>query len=133
MKEEHKQALVLGSGGSSKAVMHVLAAMGISFQIVSRKRGEGFLSYDQLDREIMEAHTLIINTTPLGMHPKIDSYPEIPYEMITPGHLLFDLVYNPEKTRFLSMGQEQGAFIVNGSDMLVYQAEGSWEIWNKKR
>jgi shikimate dehydrogenase len=67
------------------------------------------------------------------MHPNIDSYPEIPYEMITPRHLLFDLVYNPKKTRFLSMGQEQGASIVNGSDMLVYQAEGSWEIWNKKR
>jgi len=133
LKEEHKQALVLGSGGSSKAVMHVLDSLGITFQVVSRTRGEGLLTYDQLDREIMEAHSLIINTTPLGMHPKIDSYPEIPYEMITPRHLLFDLVYNPEKTRFLSMGQEQGASIVNGSDMLVYQAEGSWEIWNKKR
>ncbi len=133
LKEEHKQALVLGSGGSSKAVIHVLDGLGISFQLVSRKRGEGLLSYDQLDRKIMESHKLIINTTPLGMHPKIDSYPEIPYEMITPHHLLFDLVYNPEKTRFLSMGQEQGASIVNGSDMLVYQAEGSWEIWNKER
>jgi len=133
LKEEHKQALVLGSGGSSKAVIHVLDGLGISFQLVSRKRGEGLLSYDQLDRKIMESHKLIINTTPLGMHPKIDSYPEIPYEMITPHHLLFDLVYNPEKTHFLSMGQEQGASIVNGSDMLVYQAEGSWEIWNKER
>jgi len=133
LKEEHKQALVLGSGGSSKAVIHVLDGLGIPFQIVSRKMGEGLLSYDQLDREIMETHSLIINTTPLGMHPKIDSYPEIPYEMITPRHLLFDLVYNPEKTRFLSIGQEQGASIINGSDMLVYQAEGSWEIWNKKR
>ena len=133
LKEKHKLALVLGSGGSSKAVIHVLDGLGIPFQIVSRKMGEGLLSYDQLDREIMETHSLIINTTPLGMHPKIDSYPEIPYEMITPRHLLFDLVYNPEKTRFLSIGQEQGASIINGSDMLVYQAEGSWEIWNKKR
>ena len=81
----------------------------------------------------MESHSLIINSTPLGMHPNIDSYPAIPYEMITPSHLLFDLVYNPEKTSFLSMGKEQGASIVNGSDMLIYQAEGSWEIWNKKR
>jgi shikimate dehydrogenase len=81
----------------------------------------------------MESHTLIINTTPLGMFPKVDTNPNIPYQEITSRHLLFDLVYNPEETRFLRQGKEQGASIVNGSDMLIYQAEGSWEIWNKKR
>ena len=128
-----QQALVLGSGGSSKAVKFVLEALGIKYQIVSRQRGEGALSYDQLDQEIMKSHTLIVNTTPLGMFPKVDAAPDLPYKFITPRHLLFDLVYNPEKTLFLSQGQEQGASIVNGSDMLIYQAEGSWEIWNKKR
>ena len=133
LKEGHKQALVLGSGGSSKAVKYVLPRLGIPYQVVSRQGGDGVLSYSQLDQEIMESHTLIVNTTPLGMYPKVDDFPEIPYQAITPRHLLFDLIYNPEKTRFLSLGQEQGATIVNGSDMLIYQAEGSWEIWNKKR
>ncbi len=133
LTKEHKQALVLGSGGSSKAVKYVLDALGIDYQVVSRQRGEGALSYDQLNQEILESHTLIINTTPLGMFPKVDAAPDLPYKFITPQHLLFDLVYNPEKTLFLRLGQEQGARIVNGSDMLIYQAEGSWEIWNKKR
>jgi shikimate dehydrogenase len=130
---DHRQALVLGTGGSSKAVIFVLRSLGIAFQLVSRVRGEGLLSYDQIDREIMKSHTLIVNTTPLGMYPAVDACPEIPYHAITPGHLLFDLIYNPEMTRFLSLGREKGATIVNGFDMLVYQAEGSWEIWNKKR
>ncbi len=133
LKEGHKKALVLGSGGSSKAVKYVLPRLGIPYQVVSRQGGDGVLSYSQLDQEIMESHTLIVNTTPLGMYPKVDDSPEIPYQAITPRHLLFDLIYNPEKTRFLSLGQQQGAAIVNGSDMLIYQAEGSWEIWNKKR
>ncbi|MCP4311588.1 MAG: shikimate dehydrogenase [Bacteroidetes bacterium] len=129
----HQQALVLGTGGSSKAVEFVLKGLEIEYQMVSRSRGEGLLAYDQLDRSIVESHTLIINTTPLGMHPHVDSYPAIPYKAITSGHLLFDLVYNPEHTRFLALGEEQGASIVNGSDMLVYQAEASWEIWNRNR
>lgn len=133
LTEEHKQALVLGSGGSSKAVKYVLESLGINYKVVSRQRGEGLLSYDQLDQEIMESFTLIINTTPLGMFPKVDAAPDLPYKLITPRHLLFDLVYNPEKTLYLNLGQEQGAKIINGSDMLIYQAEGSWEIWNKKR
>jgi len=133
LKEEHKQALVLGTGGSSKAVTAVLSGMGLAYQMVSRQRREGMLTYDQLDDKIMENHTLIINTTPLGMFPEVETNPNIPYNKITSRHLLFDLVYNPEETRFLSLGKEQGASIVNGSDMLTYQAEGSWEIWNKKR
>ena len=133
LKEGHNQALVLGTGGSSKAVKFVLSELGIAYQMVSRQRGEGLLAYDQLDKKIMESHTLIINTTPLGMFPEVDTNPNIPYKEITSRHLLFDLVYNPEETRFLRQGKEQGASIVNGSDMLIYQAEGSWEIWNKKR
>ncbi len=133
LKEGHNQALVLGTGGSSKAVKFVLSELGIAYQMVSRKRGEGLLAYDQLDKKIMGSHTLIINTTPLGMFPEVDTNPNIPYQEITSRHLLFDLVYNPEETRFLRQGKEQGASIVNGSDMLIYQAEGSWEIWNKKR
>lgn len=129
----HRRALVLGTGGSSKAVEFVLKKLEIDYQMVSRSRGEGVLAYDQLDTSIVEEHSLIINTTPLGMHPKVDACPAIPYEAITTRHLLFDLVYNPELTRFLSLGKEQGAAIANGANMLVYQAEASWEIWNRER
>lgn len=133
LKEEHKQALVLGNGGSSRAVIYVLDKLGIASQVISRQEGEGLLSYEQLNDGIIADSTLIINTSPLGMYPKVDGFPDIPYGALGPRHLLFDLVYNPEKTLFLKKGQEQGATIVNGTDMLIYQAEGSWEIWNKKR
>lgn len=133
LRPHHRQALVLGTGGSSKAVEFVLNKLEIDYHMVSRSRGEGILSYDQLNRSAMENHTLIINTTPLGMFPNLDGCPDIPYEALTSRHLLFDLVYNPELTRFLSLGKEQGANIVNGADMLVYQAEASWEIWNRER
>ncbi len=133
LKEGHKQALVLGSGGSSKAVIYVLDKLGIVSQVVSRQEGDGILTYGELNEEIIAANALIINTSPLGMYPKVEGFPDIPYSALGPRHLLFDLVYNPEKTLFLKRGQEQGASIVNGSDMLIYQAEGSWEIWNKKR
>ncbi len=132
LKEHHTAALVLGTGGSSKAVTFVLSELGIGYQMVSRTPGEERLTYSELDDTIIKNTPVIINTTPLGMHPKLESFPDIPYGAISSGHLLFDLVYNPDKTRFLSMGEEQGAIIVNGSDMLVYQAEGSWEIWNRK-
>ena len=133
LQTHHKRALVLGSGGSSGAVKFVLGKLGIEYQVVSRQRGEDVLAYDQLDLGVTESHTLIINTTPLGMHPRVDECPGIPYDAITPGHLLFDLVYNPAPTRFLALGEERGASIANGSDMLVYQAEASWDIWNRPR
>ena len=98
--------------------------------MVSRSAGEDRISYKELDEAYLTQACLIINTTPLGMHPNIDSFPEIPYEKLTPDHLLFDLVYNPALTRFLALGEKQGAKIVNGYDMLVYQAEASWKIWN---
>jgi shikimate dehydrogenase len=132
LKDHHNQALVLGTGGSSKAVTYVLEKLGISFYLVSRSDGEGRLTYDDIDHKLLTSCPLIINTTPLGMYPKLENYPPIPYQWLGEHHLLFDLIYNPEKTRFLAKGEAQGATIVNGYNMLVYQAEGSWEMWNRK-
>lgn len=131
LKDHHKSALVLGSGGSSKAVLFVLGELGIKFRVVSRNKGEGLSTYGDLTEDIISDTPLIINTTPLGMFPQTDTFPDIPYAAITSDHLLFDLVYNPSETRFLALGKEQGADIVNGDDMLVYQAEGSWDRWNR--
>jgi shikimate dehydrogenase len=131
LQPHHTTALVLGSGGSSKAVLYVLQELGISYQLVSRSGGEDRLTYSELDEEVLHKTKLIINTTPLGMFPRIEACPDLPYQALDDKHLLFDLVYNPAKTRFLSLGEEQGAATVNGYDMLVNQAEGSWEIWNK--
>jgi shikimate dehydrogenase len=121
-------ALILGSGGASKAVIYVLNSMGVNYKVVSRSRGD--LSYEQIDSNILEEHTLIINTTPLGMAPKIDEYPLLPYDKLTSNHLLYDLIYNPEKTIFLKRGESRGCAIKNGLEMLELQAEKSWEIWN---
>lgn len=126
----HSSALVLGTGGSSKAVLYVLEQMGIGYTMVSRTPGDKRITYGELGASQVASTTLIINTTPLGMHPKVFTYPEIPYEALTPRHLLFDLVYNPERTEFLSRGEKQGAKTVNGHAMLIYQAEASWDIWN---
>jgi shikimate dehydrogenase len=131
LKDHHSSALVLGTGGSSKAVLFVLEELGIKYIQVSRTKGEGLSTYGDLTSDLIKATPLIINTTPLGMHPQTDTYPDIPYSSITSNHLLFDLVYNPAETRFLALGREQGAAVVNGYDMLVYQAEGSWDRWNR--
>jgi len=125
-----KKALVLGSGGAAKAVGFVLDRLRIEYQIVSRSKSN--LSYTDLNAEILKNHKLIINTTPLGMYPKIDSCPDIPYEALSKKHFLYDLVYNPEKTLFLIKGESAGSCIKNGNDMLILQAEKSWEIWNQK-
>jgi shikimate dehydrogenase len=130
LDSRHQAALVLGSGGSSKAVCKVLEKMGMEYALVSRKRGEDRISYADLDEDMMQRFPVIINTTPLGMYPQVDNCPDIPYENLGPGHLLFDLIYNPSLTRFLERGKKQGALYVNGYDMLVYQAEASWKIWN---
>ena len=126
----HTHALVLGTGGAAKAVQYALKQRKISFVQVSRTPAAGMLSYADLDQAVMESHTLIINTTPLGMYPKTDEAPPIPYQYLTPSHYLFDLVYNPDKTLFLQRGEERGAVIENGKDMLRIQADASWEIWN---
>ena len=128
--EVRPRALVLGSGGSSRAVAYALREHGLRFRVVSRSRDRGDLTWDQVDRTVIGVCRLIINTTPLGMHPDTASLPPIPYEAIGPKHVLIDLVYNPERTAFLSEGQRRGAAIANGSQMLRAQAEASWRIWN---
>ena len=127
----HREALVLGAGGASRAVLYVLDQLGIPCTLVSRTPGGGRITYGQLDEARIARSTLIINTTPLGMHPRENTFPELPYGAMGPGHLLFDLVYNPDKTAFLAKGEAFGARIVNGYDMLIYQAEASWDIWNE--
>ena len=133
LKPHHTNALVLGTGGAAKAVMFVLEEMNIPFIVVSRKAQEGVVTYESLDKEVMDAHTIIINTSPLGMYPQTDAAPALPYDAITKHHLLYDLIYNPEKTLFLQRGEERGAAIKNGHEMLVLQAEASWDIWNEKQ
>ena len=128
----HSRALILGNGGSSKAVQFVLRSLGIGFLIVTRNpKKENEISYDELNENHIRFHPLIINTTPLGMWPKVEEFPEINYDFVTSEHLLFDLIYNPEMTIFLKKGQEKGAMISNGLSMLHQQAEASWQIWNK--
>lgn len=127
----HKKALILGTGGVSKAVQYIVQKMGLAYRYVSRKPGVHNFSYEQLTPAIMQEYTLIVNTTPLGMYPNITEAPPIPYEALTPKHYLFDMVYNPEKTLFLKMGEEKGTVIKNGADMLVIQADESWKIWNR--
>ena len=119
------------SRGAAAAVIFVLNKLGIIFNVVSRKLHEGStLTYNQIDKQVVEESTLIINTTPLGMYPDTDTCPAIPYQHITERHLLYDLVYNPARTLFLSKGEGRGATIKNGEEMLILQAEESWRIWN---
>ncbi|MCB0765900.1 MAG: shikimate dehydrogenase [Flavobacteriales bacterium] len=124
------RALVLGSGGASRAVVYVLRELGLKFRVVSRSRGTGDLTWDLLDPALVGACPLIINTTPIGMHPKVDDMPEVPMSAIGPRHILLDLIYNPERTRFLQEGAARGARISNGLAMLHAQAEAAWRIWN---
>jgi len=131
MQGRHKHALILGTGGASKAVSYVLGEMGVEYKYVSRKYRAGQLQYKDLCLSIIRNSTLIINTTPLGTYPEISSFPDIPYDILTPDHLLYDLVYNPAESTFLRMGKEKGARIKNGLEMLELQADRSWEIWTE--
>lgn len=124
------QALVLGTGGAARAVAYVLGRLGVSFQLVSRKKGEGQLAYSKIDEAVAKAHRLIVNTTPLGMSPNTEGCPALPYGAMGAGHFLYDLVYNPEETRFMENGRLQGAKAMNGLEMLYGQAEAAWAIWN---
>jgi shikimate dehydrogenase len=131
LKPHHTKALILGNGGAAEAVKFVLNKLGIGFKVVSRQLHNGsHLTYQEINEKVIAEHSLIINTTPLGTYPKVDECPDIPYELLSLQHYLFDLVYNPEKTLFLQKGEQQGASIKNGYDMLVIQAEESWKIWN---
>ncbi len=129
LQKHHKKALVLGNGGATRAVVYVLKKLGIDFSIVSRKPIRQQLTYEQVTPKLLHDHTLIVNTTPLGMVPDIDRCPDLPYEALGASHLLYDLIYNPEETLFLKKGREQGAATKNGLEMLYLQAEKSWEIW----
>jgi len=130
-KGDEKGALILGTGGASKAIAHVLKKLGISFLFVSRsKSNEHIISYEDLNKKEILEHELIINCSPLGTFPDIEAKPDLPYEFLTSRHLLFDLIYNPELTAFLKMGVKAGAIVKNGSSMLKHQADRSWEIWN---
>jgi shikimate dehydrogenase len=127
----HHRALVLGTGGAAKAVHYVLRKKGIDFLEVSRTPKTGCVTYADINIEVLLSHTLVINTTPLGMYPDVDQAPDLPYEELTQKHYLYDLVYNPSKTKFLQEGESRGAVIENGADMLVIQADASWDIWNQ--
>lgn len=131
LKPNHTKALVLGYGGAAKAVIYVLDKLGIQYQIVSREASNNKISYDDLNEDIINTHHLIINCSPIGTFPNITSAPNIPYHYLSKDHLLYDLIYNPEVTQFLQNGLDKGATIKNGYEMLVQQAEKSWEIWNK--
>ncbi len=130
LEPHDKRALVLGSGGAAKAVKKALADLSIDYHVVTRDPGGTEFNYTELDKEVIQDHTIIVNTTPLGMYPDVDSCPPIDYGYLTDRHLLFDLVYNPTKTRFLLEGEKRGARIINGYEMLVRQAEESWRVWN---
>ncbi len=132
LESYHTKALILGTGGASKAVSHGLKKLGLSTLFVSRnKQNDQTITYKELTPELMDEYKVIINCTPVGMYPKADLCPEIPYELLTPRHLLYDLLYNPDTTLFMKKGNEHGAVVKNGLEMLLLQAFGSWEIWNK--
>lgn len=131
LKPHHKKALVLGTGGASRAVIYVLEKLGLEYKIVSRNPIENQLSYDAISQEVMQEYTIVINCTPLGTSPNTKQCPELNYDYFTDQHLAFDLIYNPAETAFLRKAKQQGATIQNGYQMLMYQAEKAWEIWNR--
>ena len=131
LKPQHTQALILGTGGSSKAVAYTLTQLRIPYRKVSRDKTEGVLSYEDLTDETIAHCKLIINTTPVGMYPNVDEAPPLPYNSIGEQHLLYDLIYNPGETKFLTLGKEKGAVIKNGFEMLQLQADAGWEIWSR--
>ena len=130
LKSNHKKALILGTGGASKAVAYVFYQLGILYKFVSRKPVNDQLSYSTLDKEKIQAYQIIVNCSPVGTYPNINKKPNIPYEGLGKNHLLFDLIYNPNKTAFLKMGEAAGSVIENGLSMLEFQAEKAWNIWN---
>ncbi|MDP2058967.1 MAG: shikimate dehydrogenase [Flavobacteriaceae bacterium] len=129
LKPTHKHALILGTGGASKAVAYALKKSQINAVFVSRNNLQNGLTYSDLTKDIVDSHLLIINCTPLGTFPNVENKPDFPYQFLTPKHLLYDLIYNPAETAFLKMGKAKGASICNGLEMLVHQAEKAWKIW----
>ena len=150
LRQEDRHALLLGTGGVSKAIQYAMKEMGVEFTLVSRGVGSlgdasllfsgrpvgysgSVIDYAELDEKVMREHTVIVNCTPLGMHPLENKFPKIPYEYLTEEHLLFDCIYNPAKTLFLLMGEQHGCRVKNGLEMLHTQADAAWEIWRDKR
>jgi shikimate dehydrogenase len=133
LNEKHRSALILGTGGASKAIKHILTKLGIDYLSASIEDPlyEKEIRYEQIDHKMMEERLVIINATPLGTFPKVENCPAIPYEYLSPDHILFDLVYNPEVTLFMKKGLEKGAHVKNGLEMLHGQAIAAWEIWNR--
>jgi len=130
---QNLKALILGTGGSAKSVAFVLQNLGIHYQLVSREPKEKELSYAALDNNILADHLLIINTTPCGMFPDVDTVPDIPYHFLTEHHILFELIYNPSETLFMKAGKKKNAIVQNGLNMLHIQAEESWKIWQEEK
>ena len=130
LKPHHTKALVLGDGGAAKAVKYVLKRLNIPFLVVSRRSGTENISYSDVTSHLLQEYTLLINTTPLGMSPNLEGFPDIPYSALSEKHLAYDLVYNPEETLFLKKAASYGAGVKNGLEMLYLQAERSWHIWN---
>jgi len=131
LKKHHKKALILGTGGAGKAVAFALRDLKIEYDFVSRAGSEDIFAYTDLTKDIFEEYGIIINTSPLGTHPDVNACPPLDYKLFTGRHIAFDLVYNPAETMFLRLAKENGAVVKNGYDMLVFQAEKAWEIWNK--
>lgn len=131
LQAQHTKALVLGTGGAAKAVYYGLKQLGVEPLYVSRTAAEGRITYHDLTPEVMAEYTVIVNCTPLGMMPNVDASPDIPYDLVTDRHLLYDLLYNPNETLFMKKGKDRGATVKNGLEMLLLQAFAGWEIWNK--
>lgn len=131
LKEHHQKALILGTGGASKAVLQGLKNLGLEYKFVSRaKTSDNMISYKDLTQDIMSEYTVVVNASPVGTFPNVDECPDIPYQWINESHLFYDLVYNPSVTKFLKLATEQGADVKNGEEMLRLQAVAAWEIWN---
>lgn len=133
LNDTHRKALILGTGGASKAIRYGLKKLGIDTTFVSRTPKHGMLTYSDLSEEIMKEYTVIVNCSPVGMFPHTDECPDLPYHYMGSGHILYDLVYNPEETLFMRLGREHGAITKNGLEMLILQALASWKFWNEDK
>ena len=131
LKPHHQSALVLGTGGAAKAVSYSLRKLGLEVQLVSRRKSANTLVYEELTKNDLKTHKVIVNTTPLGMYPNVDTCPDIPYRYLTSQHLCYDLIYNPDETLFLKNSRLAGAQVKNGLEMLLLQAFASYSIWNQ--
>ena len=131
LTEHHSHALVLGTGGASRAVSYALRSLGITPQLVSRRPAPGVITYADINPDIIDSHKIIVNTTPLGMYPHVDECPDIPYNLLTTRHLCYDLLYNPDVTLFMKKSADAGAEVKNGLEMLLLQAFAAWHIWQK--